>query len=55
MTAILHITTREQWEKAKNLGNYRSESLATEGFMNTCHNRIGGCKWSHEPRYNLEV
>jgi uncharacterized protein (DUF952 family) len=33
MTAILHITTREQWETAKNLGTYRSDSLATEGFI----------------------
>jgi uncharacterized protein (DUF952 family) len=33
MTAILHITTREQWELAKNLGTYRSDSLATEGFI----------------------
>jgi uncharacterized protein (DUF952 family) len=33
MTPILHITTRAQWEAAKNLGTYRSESLATEGFI----------------------
>jgi uncharacterized protein (DUF952 family) len=33
MITILHITTRAQWETAKNLGSYRSESLATEGFI----------------------
>lgn len=33
MTDILHITTRERWETAKNLGTYRSDSLATEGFI----------------------
>jgi uncharacterized protein (DUF952 family) len=33
MKAILHITTREEWETAKNIGSYRSDSLATEGFI----------------------
>jgi uncharacterized protein (DUF952 family) len=33
MTAILHITTRDRWEAAKNLGTYRSESLSAEGFI----------------------
>ncbi len=33
MNRILHITSRAQWEQAKNLGTYRSDSLATEGFI----------------------
>lgn len=30
---ILHVTQRAEWEKAKNLGTYQSESLGTEGFI----------------------
>jgi uncharacterized protein (DUF952 family) len=33
MNTILHITQREQWEQAKNLGTYRSNTLDTEGFI----------------------
>jgi uncharacterized protein (DUF952 family) len=33
MNTILHITHRDLWETAKNLGAYRSDSLATEGFI----------------------
>jgi uncharacterized protein (DUF952 family) len=33
MHTILHITQREQWEQAKNLGTYRSNTLDTEGFI----------------------
>jgi uncharacterized protein (DUF952 family) len=33
MIPILHITPRTEWERAKKLGTYRSESLATEGFI----------------------
>lgn len=33
MNTILHITQREQWESAKNLGTYRSSTLDTEGFI----------------------
>ena len=33
MNNILHITHRDRWETAKNLGSYRSDSLATEGFI----------------------
>ncbi len=33
MNTILHITSRAEWERAKNLGTYRSDSLATEGFI----------------------
>ncbi len=30
---IYHITTREQWEKAIELGAYEADSLSTEGFI----------------------
>jgi uncharacterized protein (DUF952 family) len=33
MNTILHITQHDRWEKAKNLGTYRSETLDTEGFI----------------------
>ncbi len=33
MKTILHITQRQEWETAKNLGNYRSHTLASEGFI----------------------
>jgi uncharacterized protein (DUF952 family) len=33
MNTILHITLADRWTKAKNLGTYRSDTLATEGFI----------------------
>ena len=30
---ILHITQRQEWETAKNLGTYRSNTLDSEGFI----------------------
>jgi uncharacterized protein (DUF952 family) len=33
MNNILHITQRQQWEKAKNLGSYRGDTLDSEGFI----------------------
>ena len=30
---ILHITTREAWEQAKQAGAYRGDTLDTEGFI----------------------
>lgn len=33
MNTILHITKRQQWEQAKNLGTYRADSLDSEGFI----------------------
>jgi len=30
---IFHITTRSQWEQAQQLGEYRADSLETEGFI----------------------
>ena len=33
MPKIFHITKREDWERAKREGVYRTPSLATEGFI----------------------
>jgi uncharacterized protein (DUF952 family) len=33
MNTILHITQNKEWEKAKNLGAYRSATLDSEGFI----------------------
>ncbi len=33
MNTILHITQRQAWAKAKNLGTYASNTLASEGFI----------------------
>jgi uncharacterized protein (DUF952 family) len=33
MNTILHITLADRWTTAKNLGSYRSDTLATEGFI----------------------
>ncbi|MBD2603134.1 DUF952 domain-containing protein [Scytonema hofmannii FACHB-248] len=33
MTLILHITRREEWEKAKLAGFYRGDTLDSEGFI----------------------
>jgi uncharacterized protein (DUF952 family) len=33
MTLIYHITPRADWEAAQKAGDYRAESLATEGFI----------------------
>ena len=30
---IYHVTTREQWAEARQLGHYDSDSLAAEGFI----------------------
>lgn len=33
MNTILHITKRQQWEQAKNIGRYRADSLDSQGFI----------------------
>ncbi|MFN8373456.1 MAG: DUF952 domain-containing protein [Anaerolineae bacterium] len=33
MALIYHITTRREWEQAQAAGEYRAESLATQGFI----------------------
>lgn len=35
---IFHITTPEQWQAAKNLGYYRTNSLEIEGFIHCSSN-----------------
>lgn len=35
MNYIFHITQRQQWQRAKNLGSYRGETLDTEGFIHS--------------------
>lgn len=35
MNTIFHITQRQQWEQAKNLGGYHPDSLDSEGFIHT--------------------
>jgi uncharacterized protein (DUF952 family) len=30
---IYHVTTKEQWAEAQQLGHYDSDTLATEGFI----------------------
>lgn len=33
MATIFHITKRDQWERAKREGSYKTESLTSEGFI----------------------
>src|SRR5262245_53195148 len=33
MQEILHIVTRQQWDEAVAAGEYRADTLATEGFL----------------------
>ncbi|HEY9616423.1 MAG TPA: DUF952 domain-containing protein [Microcoleaceae cyanobacterium] len=33
MTIILHITPRSQWQQAEAIGEYRADSLESEGFI----------------------
>ena len=34
---ILHVTTKEAWERSKILGFYRHKSLSLEGFIHCCY------------------
>ena len=36
MSVIFHITTLQEWEKAKPTGHYASPSLVSEGFNHCC-------------------
>ena len=43
MNTILHITSADRWTTAKNLGTYRSDTLATEGFIHcSTHTQVIG-------------
>jgi len=33
MTLVLHITSRDQWDRARFAGAYRGDTLDTEGFI----------------------
>lgn len=35
MPTILHLTTRTAWEQAIKVGEYRGDTLATEGFIHS--------------------
>ncbi|OJW13160.1 MAG: hypothetical protein BGO49_20395 [Planctomycetales bacterium 71-10] len=36
MAEILHVTARDKWEQAVAEGQYRGDTLATEGFTHCC-------------------
>ena len=57
MKRILHITSRTEWEKAKNLGTYRSDSLASEGFIHcsTAAQVIGSANRFFKDRSDLVI
>jgi uncharacterized protein (DUF952 family) len=57
MTTILHITSRAEWENAKTLGTYRSDSLAAEGFIHcsTAAQVIGSANRFFKDRENLVI
>ncbi|HXB93206.1 MAG TPA: DUF952 domain-containing protein [Puia sp.] len=39
MSTIYHLTTREQWQQAKEKGQYTADSLADEGFIHASEER----------------
>jgi uncharacterized protein (DUF952 family) len=57
MKTILHITSRAEWEKAKNIGTYQSESLALEGFIHcsTATQVIGSANRFFKGRQDLVI
>ncbi len=57
MNKILHITQRQQWETAKNLGTYRSETLGTEGFIHcsTATQAVGSANRFFQGQKNLVI
>ncbi len=36
MPEIMHVTPRDEWERAVAEGEYRGDTLATEGFIHCC-------------------
>ncbi len=54
---ILHITPRNRWESAKNLGSYRSETLDTEGFIHcsTLAQVVGSANRFFKQQTNLVI
>ncbi len=57
MNTILHITHSEQWEAAKNLGTYRGDTLASEGFIHcsTLAQVIGSANRFFKDRTDLVI
>jgi uncharacterized protein (DUF952 family) len=57
MNTILHITQREQWETAKNLGTYRGDTLESEGFIHcsTLAQVIGSANLFFKDRKDLVI
>jgi uncharacterized protein (DUF952 family) len=57
MKYILHITQRDRWEAATKLGNYSSDSLATEGFIHcsTLAQVIGSANRFFKDQTNLVI
>jgi uncharacterized protein (DUF952 family) len=57
MNTIFHITSADRWTTAKNLGSYRSDTLATEGFIH-CSTRaqvIGSANRFFHDLHNLVI
>ncbi len=57
MNTILHITQRHEWETAKNLGIYRSNTLDSEGFIHcsTVAQAIGSANRFFKDRTDLVI
>jgi uncharacterized protein (DUF952 family) len=57
MNTILHITQRQEWETAKDLDTYRSQTLADEGFIHcsTVAQVIGSANRFFKDRKDLVI
>jgi uncharacterized protein (DUF952 family)/(2Fe-2S) ferredoxin len=57
MNTILHITQKQEWEKAQALGTYRSNTLASEGFIHcsTFDQVIGSANRFFKGQKNLVI
>ena len=57
MNTILHITHRQEWDKAKDLGTYRSNTLESEGFIHcsTLAQVIGSANRFFKDRKDLVI
>jgi uncharacterized protein (DUF952 family) len=57
MKNIFHITQRSQWAAAKNLGSYRGDTLATEGFIHcsTIEQLVGSANRFFVGQQNLVI
>ena len=57
MNTILHITHKQEWEKAKDFGTYRSNTLESEGFIHcsTIAQVIGSANRFFKDRKDLVI